>query len=349
MASITYYGTFGENTAGADGLRASVTGQALPAHALIDDIRFELEISAGGYASTKYWELHWFAIGDEDGSPYAAEQSKAMSGKDYTFDGSMYFSQSDVEKFTSGSFDVYAKANTTHSSTSYMGDFSITIDYTEYTSCYWSSAATCKVNKTLASDDVTLSWSGANAGIQNAIKAYEIQYRDSSNGSSWGSWTALKTVTSTATSGSTSVSPPSTAGYYRQFRVRVQGAAGSSYYSEWKTSSNMVRRDHAALASFTDPTLTAGTTPIKAVHMTELQDRVNTLRTFYGLSKYSFTTITAGTTSLAGWTTHVNQLRTAIDQVSTAAGKTHEAWISFSVNCPRADVIKQLRDVVLAL
>ena len=83
--------------------------------------------------------------------------------------------------------------------------------------------------------------------------------------------------------------------------------------------------------------------------MQELQSRVNTLYSFYGLGTYNFTTITEGTTSLAGWTAHVNQIRAAIEDVCNASGKTHESWISFSVNCPRADVIQQLRSVILAL
>ena len=218
-----------------------------------------------------------------------------------------------------------------------------------YTACTWNSDAACSLSSTLSSGDVTLSWSGAKAGTQNAIQSYEIQYCESSNGSSWGSWTTLRTVSSTATGDSTSVSPSSTYGNYRKFRVRTQGAAGSDYYSDWLESANVLRRDHAALAGFTDSTLTAGTSPVKALHMTELQDRVNTLRTFYGLSAYSFTTITAGTTGLSGWTAHVNQIRTAIEDICTASGKTHETWISFSVNCPRADIMQQLRNIILAL
>ena len=145
------------------------------------------------------------------------------------------------------------------------------------------------------------------------------------------------------------MSPSSTYGNYRKFRVRTQGAAGSDYYSDWLESENVLRRDHAALAGFTDSTLTAGTSLVKALHMQELQDRTNTLRAFYGLTAYAFTTITAGQTSLAGWTAHVNEIRAAIEEVCTASKKTHETWISFSINCPRADVIQQLRSVILAL
>ncbi len=101
----------------------------------------------------------------------------------------------------------------------------------------------CSVNATLAEGNVTLSWSGASSGTNNAISSYEIQYSESSNNSTWGSWTALTTVTTTATSGSVAVSPPTTRGYYRRFQVRTRGAAGSSYYSGWKISTNSVRKN----------------------------------------------------------------------------------------------------------
>lgn len=99
------------------------------------------------------------------------------------------------------------------------------------------------------------------------------------------------------------------------------------------------------LLSYTDPVLTAGVTTVKAVHMTELQTNINRQREALGYPAYSFTTIRAGYTSLARWASHVMELREAVDQITTA----HEEWIAFSVICPRADVIQQLRDVVEAM
>lgn len=101
----------------------------------------------------------------------------------------------------------------------------------------------CSVSAALAEGNVTLSWSGASDGAGNAITSYEIHYRDSSDNSSWGNWTALMTVNTTSTSNSVSVSPPVVRGNYRQFRVRTQGAAGESYYSDWTVSSNTVRKN----------------------------------------------------------------------------------------------------------
>ena len=168
-----------------------------------------------------------------------------------------------------------------------------------------------------------------------------MQRCESIDGTSWGSWAALTTTTET----SLSVEPSSTYGNYYKYRVRTQGSAGSSYYSGWKESTNSLRRDHAPLDAFTDPVLTAGVTPIKAIHMQEMQDRVATLRAFYGLSAYSFSTVTAGQTSLAGWTEHVNEIRAAVDGI----GKTHDTWLEIGQNVPTVSVMQQLRDIILAI
>jgi hypothetical protein len=119
------------------------------------------------------------------------------------------------------------------------------------------------VNQTIAEGNVTLSWSGAAGGTNNAISSYEIQYSDSTNNQTWGAWTALTTVTSTATSGSASVAPPTTRGNFRRFQVRTRGAAGSDYYSGWKVSTNSVRRNTAptsATAASASPTVYANET-----------------------------------------------------------------------------------------
>jgi hypothetical protein len=101
----------------------------------------------------------------------------------------------------------------------------------------------CTVSATLSEGNVTLSWSGASGGAGNAITSYEIQYSDSTDNSDWGDWIALTTVSTSATSSILSVSPPSTRGSYRRFRIRTRGAAGESFYSDWTVSSNTVRRN----------------------------------------------------------------------------------------------------------
>ena len=137
----------------------------------------------------------------------------------------------------------------------------------------------CSVSPILAEGAVTLSWSGASSGINNTISSYEIQYSDSTDNLTWGAWTALTTVTTTASSGSVSVDPPSTRGNYRRFQVRTRGTAGSSYYSGWKVSTNSVRRNTApspatsavaSPAAYSNETITltwsgasGGTSPVK--------------------------------------------------------------------------------------
>lgn len=204
-----------------------------------------------------------------------------------------------------------------------------------------SAPTSCSVSETISNSNATLSWSGATNGNNNTITGYEIQRCESSDGTSWGSWVALTTTTST----SLSVEPSSTYGNYYKYRVRTQGSFGSSDCSGWKESTNSLRRDHAPLDAFTDPVLTAGVTPIKAIHMQEMQDRVETLRAFYGLSAYSFSTVTAGQTSLAGWTEHVNEIRSAVDGI----GKAHDSWVEIGQNVPTVAVMQQLRDIILAI
>ena len=94
--------------------------------------------------------------------------------------------------------------------------------------------------------------------------------------------------------------------------------------------------------AYTDPVLTAGQTRIKAVHMLELQSNINEQRTYNNLTAYAFTDIQAGYTSLAGWKSHVLEMRAAIDEMSTE----HETWIAITENRPTAAVIEQLRRVV---
>lgn len=99
------------------------------------------------------------------------------------------------------------------------------------------------------------------------------------------------------------------------------------------------------LIDYTDPNPIAGETYVKAVHMTELHENVNRLRIAKGLAAYVFTDITAMQTMLAGWNAHVLEIRAALDEVSA----DHEAWLVLGVNCPRLDVLLQLRSMVEVL
>jgi hypothetical protein len=115
-----------------------------------------------------------------------------------------------------------------------------------------------------------------------------------------------------------------------------------------------------ATASWADTSLVANTTPIKAVHIQELRNAVDQVLTYYGLSAYSWAeSLTAGMTFLAGWTSHVLEIRAAIEQVAALVNgwdtqsNTHNislpSWIPIPVNKPTAAVMVQLREAVLLL
>lgn len=117
---------------------------------------------------------------------------------------------------------------------------SVAVNYTPITVCSAPTAAS--VAPSLCENDPTLSASGASGGSANAITGYEIQYAESADGTSYGAWTALKTVSTTGASLSTAVTLPSVRAYSRKYRLRTLGEAGSSYYSGW-VETNAIKRN----------------------------------------------------------------------------------------------------------
>jgi ELWxxDGT repeat protein len=77
--------------------------------------------------------------------------------------------------------------------------------------------------------------------------------------------------------------------------------------------------DATTTVVFTDPSITAGTTLINAVHITQLRTAVNAFRAAVGLSTASFTdpTLSAGVFIKR---VHITELRTAIDQARAVPG-----------------------------
>lgn len=205
----------------------------------------------------------------------------------------------------------------------------------------------CTLSTSVSVAPVTLSWSVSEGGDGNPVAHYDVQRCESADGVLFGSWSAVPD--SPVASASMLVSPPPIAGHVYKFRVRAVGSAGEAYASSWTESGNTLKTGHDALLPFTDAVLTANLTYVKAVHMTELQQNINLLLGWYGLPPSPFTQITdsqsgAGT-YLKDWTKHIEELRVAIDRIS----KEHDPWISISVNVPRADVVMQLRDIVMKL
>lgn len=97
-------------------------------------------------------------------------------------------------------------------------------------------------------------------------------------------------------------------------------------------------------SGWTDDPLVVGETFVKAVHMTELQQWTAVLSEYADNGTPTFTEAVPGETSLSLWLSQVQEIRAVLDVVSP----NHEAWIDVSVNCPRADVMTQLRKIIVA-
>lgn len=107
-----------------------------------------------------------------------------------------------------------------------------------------------------------------------------------------------------------------------------------------------------ALSGFTDDPLSAGSTVVKAVHITELRARVNTLRARFGLAAFSWTDASAGAGTIARGI-HLTELRSALEQAYTAAGPSAPVFSDLTVT-PRGTAIRavhvtELRNAVLTL
>ena len=108
-----------------------------------------------------------------------------------------------------------------------------------------------------------------------------------------------------------------------------------------------------ATRSFTDHPLVRGVTPIRAVHVMELRERIDALRAGAGLSRSSWTdpVITAGVTAVK--LVHLLELRSALAEVYSAADRAAPRWMDASpagaATPIRAAYLMELRAAVIAL
>ena len=126
-----------------------------------------------------------------------------------------------------------------------------------YTACTAPTTFTASSNN--FESNVVLNWSGAKAGTNNSITHYYIQYAVSSDNSTWGSWTGLKFLASTLTSGTYTANMSSIVarGYYVKFRIMTEGSAGSTYYSAYQNSSAIRRNPYTQCTAPTSFTMTS--------------------------------------------------------------------------------------------
>ncbi len=108
-----------------------------------------------------------------------------------------------------------------------------------------------------------------------------------------------------------------------------------------------------AAAPFTDPVLTVGVTPVKAVHMTELRTRADAVRVGCGLTAAPWTdpVLTAKVTPIKA--VHTTELRAAVTAAYAACARTAPAWtdpvLTVGVTPIKAVHMTELREAVIAL
>ncbi len=92
--------------------------------------------------------------------------------------------------------------------------------------------------------------------------------------------------------------------------------------------------------TYTDDPITAQSTSIKATHITELRQAINTLRSNNSLSAFTFTdsTLTAGSTQVRK--VHITELRTALDGVYDAQSKTRPTYTDSTITAGQTTIKK---------
>jgi hypothetical protein len=105
--------------------------------------------------------------------------------------------------------------------------------------------------------------------------------------------------------------------------------------------------------TFTNDPLTSQVTSVKAVHITEVRQAINTLRSRNSLSTFAFTdpSLTAGVTSIKAM--HVTEMRTALNGVYDALVQQRPTYTDPTIT-PGTTVIKrthieQIRDAAKAV
>ena len=98
--------------------------------------------------------------------------------------------------------------------------------------------------------NITLQWSGASDPEGN-IAGYEIEVATSSNGSTWTGYSFLKTIQSTAASGSATDTPNMADGTYRRYRIRTKD--GDGLYSGYRESNSVYRLQSPTMPEILSP------------------------------------------------------------------------------------------------
>jgi hypothetical protein len=138
--------------------------------------------------------------------------------------------------------------------------------------------------------------------------------------------------------------PNLTAGVRYYFAVKAYSSSGL-----FSAASNEVTAVVDSIRHFTDDPLLPGVHVMKAVHITELRDRIDALRVARGVSPWQWASLGPGTFIRA---THVAELRAALNEVFVARGLPMPAYLDSGLTAGmsiKALHITQLRSAVAAL
>jgi hypothetical protein len=218
-----------------------------------------------------------------------------------------------------------------------VGSHTIVVDYLGDATHPPSTSApyTFTIQQPGASMALTAAWDGSKVVVHftpNGAASYRVM-RASGSANNF-------TQAGTTTSGTFN---DTTASSNIAYLYRVDGYDGSNAFV---TSSNT---DLATTVTFTDATITAGVTTIKAAHLTELRTAINLVRALAGLGATSFTEATPAAGGFVR-ATHVTDLRPAIAAARSALSLPGivftDASLSPGTSVVRAIHINELRAAV---
>lgn len=234
MAGFYYSGSWGNSYQLNRTRTCNLTGYGT-AEGIVNSVEVELTFSTNAYS--KYYDIE-VTLNYSGGSVTEYDTIKMDSSNYSSYQHSFTFYGLTPEQVNS-IYSVSAIATDDNSDKVYVkSSVSAYVDYT-VPSILSAPTASVSATKTTAST-VTLSWSGVANATANSVTGYEIMYRDSSDGSSWESWTGYDEGFYSSGTRSATLDLPS-ARNYRQFRIRARGSAGYDYFSNWTECSAVLR------------------------------------------------------------------------------------------------------------
>lgn len=298
MAQISYSGTWGSSQDLASTRTLSLSGGG-GATGIVNNVWATLRFSTNAYS--KYYTIQ-VTLNFSNGTSVTSSAQIKMSADNYTdYSHTFYFSGVSITQANAISSVSVVCTQTDGSKSQVFVKFtaSATVDYTVPTKC---GTPTIYTQGTKTTDSTMLVWwSQAANGVANTVYAYVLEYSDSSNGSTWGSWENYGLYYNSTSVYATLPSPRA----YRRFRVRAVGTAGEDYYGDWAQSSAVLVTGYPTTPgnlTVTPETWESGNVTLEWEASTVTGAQISKYYIVYSLKKYGASfgawTALANTTSL---------------------------------------------------